>query len=406
MADFNLTRRLARDEGGKILLLVLDGVGGLPMEPGGLTELEAANTPNMDRLAKEGSLGATIPVRPGITPGSGPAHLSLFGYDPVQYEVGRGALSAFGVGLDLRPGDVAARGNFCTLDSAGIVTDRRAGRIPTEEGAKRVELLKSIEIPGIQTQVEVVKEYRFVVTMRGEGLDHHLQDTDPQVTGEKPLPATPTVDSEAARYTAKLVDQWTDAAVERLKGHEPANGLVLRGFATDPNLPKYGDVYKLKAACVAVYPMYKGVSRLVGMDIIDSTGLETPADEFGKVAEIWDQYDFVFCHIKKTDSYGEDGNFDAKAHLIEEVDQALPMLLDLNPDVVMITGDHSTPAKHKSHSWHPVPFLLWSPESHMPDAAEAFGERACYNGALGQFPATDAMQLALAHAKRLDKYGA
>lgn len=406
MADFNLTRRLARDEGGKILLLVLDGVGGLPMELGGLTELETAKTPNMDRLAKEGSLGATIPVRRGITPGSGPAHLALFGYDPVEYEVGRGALSAFGVGLDLRPGDVAARGNFCTLDSNGVVTDRRAGRIPTEEGAKRVELLRAIEIPGIQTQVEVVKEYRFVLTMRGEGLDHHLEDTDPQVTGEKPLAATPTIESQAARHTAALVDQWVSAAVERLKGHEPANGLLLRGFATDPNLPKYSEVYKLKAACVAVYPMYKGVSRLVGMDAVDTVGLETPAEEFGKVAEIWDQYDFVFCHIKKTDSYGEDGNFDAKVHLIEEVDQALPMLLDLKPDVVMITGDHSTPAKHRSHSWHPVPFLLWSPDSHMPDTAEAFGERACYNGALGQFPASDAMQLALAHAKRLDKYGA
>lgn len=406
MADFELARNLARDEGGKIMLVVMDGLGGLPMEVNGKTELESAKTPTMDRLAKEGSVGGTIPVRRGITPGSGPAHLALFGYDPVEYQVGRGILSAFGVGLDVKPGDVAVRGNFCTLDENGIVTDRRAGRIPTEEGIKRVDLLRQISIPGVETSVEIVKEYRFVLTMRGKGLSHQLEDTDPQVTGEAPLNPVPSHSSTEAEYTADLFKQWIAEAHKVLAGHEPANGVLLRGFATDPLLPKYNDVYKLKAACVAVYPMYKGVSKLVGMDVIDTAGLESPQEEFEKVASIWKDYDFVFCHIKKTDSYGEDGNFDAKVHLIEEVDAALGTLLDLEPDVLIITGDHSTPARLKSHSWHPVPTLLWAPQTHMPDAADHFGERACYSGALGIFPASDLMPYALAHAKRFDKYGA
>lgn len=406
MADLNLIRHLTRGEGGKIILLVMDGLGGLPMQQGGLTELETAQTPNMDQLAKEGSLGATIPVRRGITPGSGPAHLALFGYDPVVHEVGRGILSALGVGMDVQNGDVAARGNFCTLDSQGIITDRRAGRISTEEGQKRVEILRQIELPGVQTRVESEKEYRFVLSLRGPGLSGALSDTDPQVTGQKPERCEPTNTSQEAKHTAELVNHWIEEAHKRLTGHAPANGTLMRGFATDPNLPKYHEVYKLKAACVAVYPMYKGVSKLVGMTVIDTAGLETPQEEFNKVAEVWNDYDFIFCHIKKTDSYGEDGNFDAKVHLIEEVDKALPTLLGLKPDVLMITGDHSTPAKHRSHSWHPVPFLMWSPALHMPDYCDHFGERACYSGALGQFPASDVMPLALAHADRLDKYGA
>lgn len=406
MANFDLIRNLARDEGGKIVMIVMDGLGGLPLEHNGKTELESANTPNMDRLAKEGSLGGTIPVLRGITPGSGPAHLALFGYDPVHYDVGRGVLSAFGVGVDVKPGDVAVRGNFCTLDANRIVTDRRAGRISHEEGRKRVDLLQDITIDGVETTVELVKEYRFVLAMRGAGLTPDMADTDPQVTGEVPLDPAPDFPSPEGDFTAGRFKAWIEEAEKRLAGHEPANGVLLRGFATDPNLPKYSDVYKLNAACVAVYPMYKGVSKLVGMNVIDTVGIETPQQEFDKVAEIYDAYDFIFCHIKKTDSYGEDGNFDAKAHMIEEVDKALPTILNLNPDVLIITGDHSTPAKMRFHSWHPVPALLWAPATHMPDNADHFGERACYTGAIGQIPATDLMPLALAHAQRLDKYGA
>ncbi len=406
MSNFELIGELARNKGGKIVMIVMDGLGGLPLESGGKTELETADTPNMDRLAREGSLGGTIPVRRGITPGSGPAHLGLFGYDPIHYDVGRGVLSAFGVGLDVKPGDVAVRGNFCTLDENRIITDRRAGRIPNEEGRQRVDLLRDIEIEGVETTVELVKEYRFVLTMRGENLSHEIDDTDPQVTGQSPLDPVPSISNQATDYTADRFKAWIAEAEKRLAGHEPANGVLLRGFATDPNLPKYGDVYKLNAACVAVYPMYKGVSKLVGMDVIDTADVETPQDEFDKVAEVYPDYDFIFCHIKKTDSYGEDGNFDGKVHLIEVVDRALPTILNLNPDVLIITGDHATPAKMRFHSWHPVPTLLWAPATHMPGVADHFGERACYTGTIGQIPATDLMPLALAHANRLDKYGA
>ncbi len=406
MANFDLMRRLSIDSGGKIVLLVMDGLGGLPLEQDGQTELEAATTPNLDRLAREGSTGLSIPIARGIEPGSGPAHLALFGYEPLEYEVGRGALSAAGIGIDVQPGDVAARGNFCTIDENGLITDRRAGRIPTEEGDAACQTLDTIELPGVELTVKVVKEYRFCLHMRGEGLSPDLLDTDPGKVGVAPLSAQVSVDSPEARHTADLVNQFLAQAREKLAGHHPANMANLRGFAGDPALPQYSDVYKLKAACVAVYPMYKGVSRLVGMDIIDTDAHDEPVDEFNRVADIWNDYDFFFVHIKYTDSRGEDGNFDAKVAVIEQVDAALPVLMDLQPDTLIVTGDHSTPAKLKSHSWHPVPTLLWAPATHMPDQVTGFGERECMKGALGQFPAPDLMPLALAHARRLKRFGA
>ncbi len=394
---------LLRKADTKIVLLILDGLGGLPIEPGGPTELEAAKTPIMDRLAAEGTLGQTIPIRPGVTPGSGPAHLALFGYDPLVYDIGRGALSASGVGLDLKPGDIAVRGNFCTLDGGGNITDRRAGRISSELAAPLVDRLNTIRLPGIELEVKQVKEYRFTVVMRGEGLHHDIDDTDPQATGVPPLPAV--AQDPQAEKTADLFNQWIAAAREVLADQPAANGVTLRGFATDPALPNFLDSYGLNAACVAVYPMYRGVSALVGMKVIQFPG-EYPADEFAAAGEVWEDHNFFFIHIKKTDSMGEDGNFDGKVKVIESVDEALPALLGLKPDVLIITGDHSTPAKMKYHSWHPVPFLLWAPETVLPDQQARFGERSCTLGGLGTFPAVDTIPLALAHAGRLDKYGA
>lgn len=387
----------------KIVLLVMDGLGGLPIEPGGKTELETAKTPNMDRIAAEGILGQSVPISSGITPGSGPAHLSLFGIDPVKTEVGRGVLEAFGVGVTVNKGDVAARGNFCTLDSNGLISDRRAGRIPSEEAAPICEKLKSINIPGVEIEIKHVKEYRFAVVMRGEGLSPDLEETDPQRVGAAPLKVI--AKDAAAQKAANLYNQWIEEALKILKNEPKANGLTLRGFATDPGLPTYKDLYNLRAACVAVYPMYRGVAQLVGMDLVKFSG-ETPSDEFKAVAEKWNDYDFFFVHIKKTDSYGEDGNFDGKVKIIEGVDAALPELLALKPDVLIITGDHSTPAKLKTHSWHPVPYVLWAPASVRPDAETEFGERACMRGGLGVFPALDNMPFALAHALRLNKFGA
>jgi 2,3-bisphosphoglycerate-independent phosphoglycerate mutase len=404
MADLHLMRTLTRAEGGKIILLVLDGLGGLPRQIDGQTELEAAYTPNMDRLAREGSVGVSIPVGRGITPGSGPAHFALFGYDPLEYNVGRGVLSAVGVGIHVGEHDIAARGNFATMDASGLITDRRAGRIPTEETAKRLELLWQITIPSAEIELAPEKEYRFVMVVRGKKLSPNISDTDPQVTGTPALQAT-ACEPEAHR-TADIVNRWVARSADALRGQEPGNMVLLRGFASDPRLPKWHDVFKLTAACVAVYPMYKGIARLVGMDLVETANDDTPADEFKRLANAWPDYDFVFCHVKQTDSRGEDGNFDAKVAVIEAVDKALPTLLDLKPSVLIITGDHSTPATYRAHSWHPVPTLLYAPETHMPDRARCFGERECLYGALGQFHAVELMPMALAHAKRLEKYGA
>ena len=387
----------------KIVLLVLDGLGGLPRETNGLTELETANTPHLDQLAAEGILGLSEPIKAGITPGSGPAHLALFGYDPIVHEVGRGALSSAGVGVRIKPGDISARGNFCTLDSEGKIIDRRAGRLPNEESAPVVDILQGIQVPGVEIEVRQVKEYRFTVIMRGKGLNPALEDTDPQKTGVTPLPVVAT--KPEAEYTAKLFNQWIEKAFVEISDQPKANGLTLRGFATDPELISYQDAYGLRAACIAAYPMYKGVASLVGMDILNFVG-DHPEDEFKALKDNWEKFDFFFVHIKKTDSMGEDGNFEGKVEIIESVDTALPELIELKPDVLIITGDHSTPSVLKSHSWHPVPLLLWTPGVHLPDHEKQFGERACGRGGLGIIPAMDIMPLALAHAGRLAKYGA
>jgi len=387
----------------KIVLLVMDGLGGLPMTPGGSTELETAKTPNFDRLAAEGMLGQTLPVDYGITPGSGPAHMSLFGYDPVKHEVGRGVLEALGIGTYVNYGDVAVRGNFCTIDAEGKISDRRAGRIPSEEAKLLVEKLKAIRLPGVEIELRHVKEYRFALVMRGAGLSPDLDETDPQRTGVAPLPVVAR--TPEAQKTADLFNQWIDEAKKILKDEPKANCATLRGFATDPGLPSFEERYHLRAVCVAVYPMYKGVSSMVGMKVAEVEG-ETPLDEFATLARVWNDFDFFFVHIKKTDSYGEDGNFDAKVHVIETVDEALPELLKLNPDVLMVAGDHSTPCKMKSHSWHPVPFLLWAPATVRSDDQEKFGERYCARGGLGTINALEVMSLGLAHAQRLTKFGA
>jgi 2,3-bisphosphoglycerate-independent phosphoglycerate mutase len=411
MADFNLTKELGIAAETKIVQLVMDGLGGLPREADGKTELEAAHTPNLDTLAGRSQLGLAVPVRPGITPGSGPAHLALFGYDPLKYDIGRGVLEALGIGFDLQPEDVAARGNFCTVDENGLITDRRAGRIPTEFNQKIVALLRGIEVPGVRIFVETVKEYRFVLVLRpteGQMLHANIHDTDPQQLGVPPLPARAM--DEASEPTAALVNDWIAAAREILKDHHPANSLNLRGLAKDPGLPSFSDVYGLKAGAIATYPMYRGVAKLVGMDVLPVGG-ETLEDEVETLRTHWAEYDYFFFHVKKTDSAGEDGDFERKAGVIEHVDEVVvPAILDLKPDVLIVTGDHSTPSALRSHSWHPVPTLLWSHYCH-PDGATGpggaeFGERACGRGSLGVFPATDELPLALGHALRLTKYGA
>ncbi|MBI2477814.1 MAG: 2,3-bisphosphoglycerate-independent phosphoglycerate mutase [Planctomycetia bacterium] len=396
-----LTRELFVKNDSKIVMLVADGLGGLPWEAGGKTELETARTPNLDALAAKGVQGASIPVAPGISPGSGPGHLGLFGYDPIKYLIGRGALEATGIGFALQPGDVAIRCNFCTLDAKGNISDRRAGRIATEESAPLAIKLRQISIPGIEIFVEPVKEHRFVVVLRGEGLGGRVRDTDPQATGVPPL--DPVAEDEASKKTADVAKQFLVQAREILKDEKKANFHTMRGFAAKPDLPSYEEVYGLKAAAIAVYPMYKGLARLVGMDIIGQA--QTLDDQMAVLKQHWNDYDFFFIHFKYTDSTGEDGNFEAKVKRTEEFDAIIPRVLELNPTVTIVTGDHSTPSFLSSHSWHPVPTLLAS-NCCRPDGLTSFGENTCIRGGLGQFEAKHLMTLALANAGRLGKYGA
>jgi 2,3-bisphosphoglycerate-independent phosphoglycerate mutase len=397
----DLTRQLHVKNNSKIVLYVADGLGGLPQTPGGLTELETAHTPNLDALAQRGILGSSIPVLPGIAPGSGPGHLGLFGYDPLQYVIGRGALEATGIGFELQEGDVAIRANFCTVDAAGNISDRRAGRIASDKAAAIVTKLRAVSIPGVQIFVEPVKEHRFVIVLRGAGLFGNVRDTDPQRTGVPPL-APIAVDRESAK-TVEMASEFFRQARQILATEQQANCLTLRGFSGKPNLPSYEEVYGLKAAAIAVYPMYKGLARLVGMDIVGKA--QTLDEQMTLLEQNWSKYDFFFIHFKYTDSTGEDGDFAAKVKRTEEFDAAVPRIMALKPDVFVVTGDHSTPSMLKSHSWHPVPTLLYA-QNCRTDGCQKFGESECLRGGLGQFEAKYLMTLALANAGRLGKYGA
>ena len=401
MNQLDLVRELAEQAASKIVMLVADGLGGLPLEPGGKTELETAATPNLDRLAARGTSGSSIPVLPGITPGSGPGHLGLFGYDPLEFKIGRGALEATGIGFELGPDDVAARGNFCTLDAAGLIADRRAGRIASEESFKVVERLQAVKIPGVETFVRPVKEHRFVVVFRGQGLDGGVADTDPQAVGVAPLDPKPL--SPAAARTAEVAKEFVRQARAILAGEPKANGMVLRGFAAKPQLPSYAELYGLRAAAIAVYPMYKGLAQLAGMKLVGKA--QSLDEQIDELARHWEEFDFFFLHFKYTDSTGEDGNFAEKVRRIEELDRALPRIEALRPDVLVVTGDHSTPSRLKSHSWHPVPTLLVA-DTCRPDGLAAFSEKDCLRGGFGIFPAKHLMLLAMAHAGRFGKFGA
>ena len=385
----------------KILLVVMDGLGGYADADHG-TELEEANTPNLDQLVREGTAGLVEPVGPGITPGSGPGHLGLFGYDPEQFELGRGALSAAGLDFELRAGDVAARGNLATLDADGAITDRRAGRIPDPEAQVVVDKLQAgVSVPGIEVFFRHEREHRVLVVLRGPGLDPRLTDTDPQHAGVPPL-ATDALDPEAKR-TADLLAE-VDAQIRRLLADEPkANVVLFRGFDTLRELPGFGERFGLRAAAVAIYPMYRGIARLLGMDVIGR-----PVDlgeQLDILRDAWNDYDYFFLHHKYTDSAGEDGDRPRKIKAIEQLDAVVPELRELSPDVIAVSGDHATPSQMAAHSWHPVPTLLWS-ERCGRDDVEQFGERWCRQGALGLRPTKDLMALMLANASRLAKYGA
>jgi len=396
-----LIKELVLKNGSKIVLLVMDGLGGLPRETGGKTELETARTPNLDALAAEAECGLHLPIGYGITPGSAPGHFALFGYEPTEYPIGRGVVAAMGVGFPLRAGDVAARVNFATRDEEGRITDRRAGRIPTEKCAELCEVLSAVKIPGVELFMRPVKDYRAVVVFRGQGLSDQVEDTDPQATGVRPR--EPKATAKKGERTAEVAGEFVRQAGELLRDRHPANALLMRGFAELPSIPSMNELFGLSAVAMPVYPDYKGIARLLGMDVIDD--LVSLEDQARALRDNWDRYDFFFVHHKYTDSRGEDGDFEAKVAEIEKVDAFLPSLTAMNPDVIVVTGDHSTPAVMKAHSSHPIPFLIRA-ERIRPDETREFGERACARGAWGVVPGKILIRLALSYAGRLAKFGA
>ena len=397
----DLMKELSIKTASKIVMVVLDGLGGVEMEEGGMTELEAARTPNMDELVRHGVCGLMDPIAPGITPGSGPSHLGLFGYDPVRYEIGRGMLAAAGIGFALEKGDVAARGNFATIGKDGNILDRRAGRISTEENQRLCEKIGDLEVDGVRTFIRAVKEHRCVVVFRGEGLAGKLTDSDPQKEGREPK-RVEALDKESEK-TAAVVNRYLDIVRDILKDDHPANMMLMRGFDIYPHLPSMREVYRLTPAAVAAYPDYRGIARLIGMDVLEPG--ETIPEEIKTLLANYEKYDFFYLHFKKTDSKGEDGDFDGKVHVIEEVDRNLPVLLGKEPDVVVLTGDHSTPALLKSHSWHPLPVVIRSKYCRR-DGVVGFTERNCAGGGLGRIRAVELMPLAMANGLKLLKFGA
>jgi 2,3-bisphosphoglycerate-independent phosphoglycerate mutase len=399
--SLELIKILSQPSPAKIVFLVLDGLGGLPHPETGKTELETARTPNLDGLATKGVCGLAELVGPGITPGSGAGHLALFGYDPLVFTIGRGVLEAVGIDFDLEPGDIAARGNFATADQAGLVTDRRAGRISNEKCAELCRVLDGMAINKVKALVRPVKEHRFIVVFRGGGLRAGVTDSDPQQTGVAPKLVTALRTGPAS--LAGVANEFIARAQKALAEQKPANTILLRGFSQRPELPAMGELYKLKPAAIAVYPMYRGVARRVGMEVLE-TGSRLE-DEFATLKQNYGDYHFFFLHVKWSDSAGEDGDFERKVKVIEEFDRALPCVTELKPEVMVVTGDHSTPAVLKSHSWHPVPVLLCSRWC-RPDGVRHFSESDCLGGGLGHFSATQIMPLAMAHALRLAKFGA
>ena len=394
-------KKISRTSPSKIVLLIIDGVGGLPNPETGKTELESARKPNLNRIVRDSLCGLIDPVGPGITPGSAPGHLAIFGYDPVKYNIGRGVAEALGIDVKLKPEDIAARGNFCTVDNKGMITHRRAGRISTEKNTELCRLLNGIAIDGAEISVLPVKEHRFVLILRGEALSPELGDSDPQQAGLAPKNIEAL--SPQAQRTARIVNEFVSQARSLLQDEPSANMVLLRGFSCHPDIPSIPEIYKLKPAAIATYPMYRGLARLVGMQVLPSG--ESITEQLDSLRRYYADYDFFFVHFKSPDARGEDGDFRAKVQTIEELDKALPSLLSLDPEVLIITGDHSTPATLAMHSWHPVPFMLKSKWC-RPDDVTEFSERACLAGGMGRFPATEIMPLAMANALKLDKFGA
>ena len=401
MITFPYLTEIIRRNNTKIIMVVVDGLGGIPNPDNGLSELEFARTPNLDQLAKTSDCGVSTPVLPGITPGSGPGHLSLFGYDPIKHIIGRGALEAFGAGSELKQGEVAARGNFCTVDSSGLITDRRAGRISTSECQRLCTLLSAITIQQTELSILPGEGHRFTIVFKGTGLSPDISSNDPQTTGIQPLKILAS--NNASELMLELVEQFLNQAKELLRQEQPANMVLLRGFSSIPQIPSMACSYQLNPAAIAAYPMYRGLAQLIGMKVLP-TG-KTFQQEIKTLQDNYSKYDFFFVHYKDADTAGEDGSFANKVKALEYFDHFIPELINLKPAVLAIAGDHSTPAVMKGHSWHPVPFLIHSKYA-IAGVTPTFSEKPCRSGSVGNIPAQYLMLNILAHADKLTKFGA
>ena len=401
MITFPYLSEIVRTNDSRVIMVVVDGLGGIPSPDTGLSELESAWTPNLDQLAQSSDCGLSTPVLPGITPGSGPGHLSLFGYDPIEYIIGRGALEAFGAGIVMKQGEIAARGNFCTVDNTGLITDRRAGRISTTECQRLCTMLSSITIPHISLQVVPGEGHRFTIVFKGENLSSDISSNDPQVTGIHPLTIVGL--NKPSNPMIQVVNRFLDQARELLRNELQANMVLLRGFSSIPNIPSMANAYQLNPAAVAAYPMYRGLAQLIGMTVL-STGI-TFQQEIQTLVDNYLDHNFFFLHYKDADTAGEDGDFQGKVKALEEFDRLIPEVTALKPAVLAITGDHATPAVMKGHSWHPVPFLIHSKYA-IKGITPAFSEKSCKSGSIGVIPAQHLMLSILAHADKLTKFGA
>ncbi len=407
MNQIELLSRLAQPAASRIVLLVIDGLGDIRTAAQTATALERANLPNLDALAARSALGRIVPVAQGVTPGSGPGHLALFGYDPMlpEHDIGRGVLEAMGAGIRLGPHDVAARGNFATADAAGNLTDRRAGRISTEECRRLVEVMRAAlaaePVPGLEVEIVAGEGHRFVLILKGDDLSPAVSDTDPQRLGVPPL--SPEAEESRARHTVERLRRAIAIMERAIAGEPKANRILLRGFSRLPHLPDMDELYGLRCGAFAGYPLYRGVAAACGMEVVPCG--KKPAETLDAVLASWERFDLFFVHVKQADAAGEDGDLDAKVRVLEDVDRELPRLLERRPDVVAVTGDHSTPAPMKLHSWHPVPLLLHGPYCFV-DGSTEFTETAAARGHLGTVPSYHLMGLLLANAGRLAKFGA
>jgi 2,3-bisphosphoglycerate-independent phosphoglycerate mutase len=410
---------------GKILILLCDGVADRPVEElDGKTPLEVARTPNFDRLARRGENGILDPVAPGVRPGSDTAHLALLGYDPYEYYTGRGPFEALGVGMDVRPGDVAFRCNFATVeerDGELFVTDRRAGRI-TEGTAELVAPLNGIELDGVTCFIKESTAHRAALVLRGEGLGAAVSDADPHEEGAAVgRAAGPTPEDEK---TAAIVNEFVALSYKTLKGHAvnrereklglpPANIILPRGAGLAPHIPHVTALYDLTAAAVVEVGLIRGIARYCGLDVVPlpesvNGGLDTDLAAFmAAVAEAVGKYDLVLANVKGPDVAGHDGDAAAKVAVIERIDAAAGPLLDGLPAGchVAVLGDHATPVAVRDHSGDPVPVLFWGPAVRT-DAVETYGERPAATGGAGRLRGRDLLPIMLNLAGRAEKFGA